>query len=122
LIAPGVVGVLLLALVFGVQVLPLNWLGVLLILGAAALFVAEVYASSFGLLGVGGFVCLIAGSYLLFKVPGSIFRVDPGVIWSVASAFALVFIAIGYLLVRAKRQGGTSNIDAMIGEQGEVFE
>jgi membrane-bound serine protease (ClpP class) len=122
LIVPGLTGVLLLALVLGVQVLPVNWLGVLLILGAAALFVTEVFVTSFGLLAAGGVVCLIVGSYLLFDVPGSSFRVDPVVIWTVALTFAVLLLVVGFLLVRAKRQGGTSGVDAMAGEEAEVFE
>lgn len=122
LIVPGVVGALCLALVLGVQVLPVNWVGVILILGAAALFVAEIYVTSFGLLAVGGIVCLVLGSYLLFDVPGSTLRVAPVVIWTVALTFAAILVGVGTLLLRAKTQGATSGVDAMAGEEAEVFE
>jgi membrane-bound serine protease (ClpP class) len=122
LIVPGVVGVLLLALVLGVQILPVNWLGVLLILAAAALFILEIYVTSFGLLSAGALACLIVGSYLLFDVEGSTFRVDPAVIWSVALTFGALLLVVGYLLVRAKRQGPTSGVEAMAGEEAVVYE
>jgi membrane-bound serine protease (ClpP class) len=121
LIVPGVVGALLLILVLGVQVLPLNWVGVILILGAAALFVAEIYVTSFGLLSVGGLTCLILGSYLLFDVEGSNLRVDPRMIWGLGISFAALLLAIGYLLVRAKRQGATTGVEGMRGETAEVY-
>lgn len=122
LIVPGVVGVLLLAFVLGVQVLPINWLGVLLIVSAVALFVAEVYVTSFGLLSVGGLTCLVIGSYLLFDVPGSTFRVDPRVVWSVTITFAALVLGVGFLLLRVKQQGPVSGIDAMGGELALVHE
>ncbi|MBI5507744.1 MAG: nodulation protein NfeD [Deltaproteobacteria bacterium] len=122
LVVPGVVGVLLLALVLGVQLLPVNFVGVLLIIAAVALFITEIYVSSFGLLAGGGIVCLIVGSYLLFDVPGSSLRVQPVVIWSVALTFAALVLIVGVLLVRAKRQGATSGVEAMVGEEGVVFE
>ncbi|MEW6754037.1 MAG: NfeD family protein [Candidatus Latescibacterota bacterium] len=118
LVVPGVVGALLLLLVLAVQVLPVNWVGVLLILGAVALFITEIYVSSFGLLAVGGLACLVVGSYLLFDVPGSSLRVAPQVAWSVALTFAALLLGVGYLLVRAKRQGPTSGVEAMAGEVG----
>lgn len=118
LVVPGVVGVLLLLLVLAVQVLPVNWVGVLLILGSVALFITEIYVTSFGLLAAGGLVCLVVGSYLLFDVPGSSLRVAPQVIWSVALAFSALLLGVGYLLVRAQRQGPSSGVDAMVGEVG----
>jgi membrane-bound serine protease (ClpP class) len=121
-ILPGLLGVLCLALVFGVQILPVNWLGVLLVLGAVALFIAEIYITSFGLLSLGGIALFIAGSYLLFDVPGSSLGVEPTMIWILAFTFALIFLAIGYVLLRAKRQGPTSSTDAMKGEVVRVYE
>jgi membrane-bound serine protease (ClpP class) len=120
LIVPGVVGGVCLAVVLGIQVLPVNWFGVLLILGAAALFIAEIYVTSFGLLGAGGLVCLILGSYLLFDVPGSQLRVDTPVIWSVALTFSGAFLGIGYLLFNTMKQGATSGPEAMQGELAQV--
>ena len=53
-------------------------------------------------------------------MPGSTFRVDPSVIWTVATTFAALLLMIGFLLIRAKRQGPTSGIEAMVGEQAVV--
>lgn len=113
---PGALGLTALLLVFFVQTLPINALGVGLILASAALLLLEVYVTSFGLLTVAGLGCLVLGSYMLFDVPQSTIRLSPRLIWTVASAFALTFMLIGVLLARAKLQGPTSGADALIGQ------
>lgn len=122
LIVPGVVGGICLALVLGVQVLPINWIGAVLILGAAALLIAEIYVTSFGILAALALTCLVVGSYLLFDVPGSTLQVDAAVIWSVTLSFLAISLLLGYGLIRAKRQGPTSGVDAMVGETAVVYE
>jgi membrane-bound serine protease (ClpP class) len=108
--------------VLGVQMLPLNGFGLLLIGLAAVLFFAEVYVTSFGLLGGAGVACLVAGSYLLFDVPGSAVRLSVWTIWSVALTLSATLLLVGYKLVAIKRQGATSGIDALIGKSAEVVE
>ncbi len=120
-ILPGVLGVACLAIVFGVQILPINWMGMLLLFGAVALFIAEIYLTTFGLLGVLGVGCLVFGSYLLFDVSGSTLRVDPVLIWVFSTIFAGLMLSFGYVLLRAKRQGPTSGVDAFVGSEAEVF-
>jgi membrane-bound serine protease (ClpP class) len=115
LIVPGLLGAVCLGIVFGLQALPINWFGAGLIGLAAVLFVAEIYVTSFGLLGFAGLCCLIAGSYILFSVPGSPFEVDRLLIWTVSAAFATTLIGLGTLIVRAQRQGASSGADALIG-------
>ena len=114
-ILPGLLGVMCLVLVFGIQILPVNGFGALLIAGAVALLIAELFITSYGLLTVGGIVLLVSGSYLLFDVEGSVFQVDPMLIWTLAICFAVLIVLVGVSILRAKGQGGTSGIDAMIG-------
>ena len=69
-IFPGIVGVVCLILfLFATQVLPVNAAGVLLILLAIALFVAEVKVTSYGLLTIGGIVAMILGAMMLVDAP-----------------------------------------------------
>jgi membrane-bound serine protease (ClpP class) len=122
LIVPGAVGAICLLLVLGLQALPLNGFGLLLIGLAALLLVAEVYLTSFGVLGIAGLCSLVIGSYMLFDVPGSSFRLPPAVIWSVALAMAALMLVIGLLIVRVKRQGATSGPEALVGRHAVVSE
>ena len=118
LMVPGVVGAICIALVLGVQVMPVNWLGVLLIAAAAVALVAEVFVPSFGLLTATGVTCLVLGSYLLFDVPGSDFRVEPAIIWSAAGGFVIVVLTIGAALLRSLREPPASGASTMVGEVG----
>lgn len=118
LILPGATGAALLLLVLVAQLVPVNWFGVLLILAATGLLIAEIYVTSFGLLAAAGLACLVAGSYLLFDVPGSPLQVAEPLIWGVAGGFAAIVLGVGALLVRAQKQGPTSGPEAMAGEIG----
>ncbi len=120
LLLPGILGATCLLLVFGLQALPLNSLGVLLIALAALLFVAEVYVTSFGLLSVTALVCLIWGSSMLFSVEGSSFRLSRWVIWTTAGTFAAIAVLIGQKLLAIRRQGPTSGTEAAVGKPAEV--
>lgn len=121
LILPGLLGVVCLAVVFGVQILPINWFGALLILAAAAFFIAEIFVVSFGLLAIGGLILLITGSYLLFS-PGAGLYVEPLIIWLFSGGFTAIILAIGFVLLKARRKGATSNVDALVGQEGIVKE
>ena len=73
-ILPGVVGgVSLLLAFFALQLLPVNYAGLLLILLGLLLFVLEIKVTSYGLLTVGGLVSLVFGSMILMdsRVPGA---------------------------------------------------
>ena len=69
-ILPGVLGgISLLLAVFAFQILPINYVGLGLILLAVILFVLEVKVQSFGMLAVGGIAAMIIGSLMLIKAP-----------------------------------------------------
>ncbi|MGH7543563.1 MAG: NfeD family protein, partial [Gemmatimonadota bacterium] len=86
-ILPGVVGgISLLLAFFALQALPVNYAGILLILFALVLFIAEVKVASYGLLTVGGVVAFVLGATMLFDAPGSLVRVS----WSVILPAALL--------------------------------
>ena len=67
-ILPGVVGGIFLILAFyALQVLPVNFAGLALILFAIILFIAEIKVVSHGLLAVGGVISLFFGSLMLIS-------------------------------------------------------
>ena len=69
---PGVTGVVCLVIAFvGFAALPMNWGGIVLILGAAALFVLDIKSAAHGGLTIAGLVCFILGSFLLYS-PGGV--------------------------------------------------
>jgi membrane-bound serine protease (ClpP class) len=122
LVIPGLIGALCLAVVFGVQTMPINWFGALLMVAAAVCLIAEIYVPSFGLLSVIGIGCLLAGSFLLFDVPGSDFRVDSGVIFGAAGGFVAVILVIGAALAATLRAPTSTGKEVLIGSVVEVAE
>lgn len=121
----GVAGVtgaicLLLAL-FALQMLPVNFAGLALILLAMALFAAEILTPAFGVLGIGGVIAFIAGGLLLFErdIPG--FGIPLALIFGLAaSSAATVFLGAGMAL-RARRRPVVSGLEAMTGAVGDVL-
>ena len=122
LVAPGVIGAILMLLgLAAISVLPINWLGAALIVLAFALFVLEVKFATHGVLGVGGAVSLLMGAVMLVDSPIPEMRVH----WSTAIALTLPFSAITLFLlslaVRARRNKVATGPEGMIGETGEAI-
>ena len=121
LIFPGVVGgVSLLLAFYSLGVLPVNWAGLLLILLAVGLFVAEVLTTTFGIFTAGGVVALVIGSLILFKGASPVFSVDP---WLIAIVTIVITSAFAFVVNRAivshRRQAKTGR-EELIGKTAIV--
>lgn len=119
LIAPGVIGAIMVLLgLSAISVLPINWLGVALLLLAFSLFALEVKLASHGILGAGGAVAMVLGAVMLINSPQPEIRIH----WSTAISLALPFSAITVFLlslaVRARRNKIVTGREGMIGETG----
>lgn len=118
---PGVLGALCLLLaLYAFQVLPVSYAGLGLILLGVALMVAEAFAPSFGILGIGGLVAFIVGSVMLMdsELPG--YRIAMPVIAAFAVfSVALLSIALG-LILKARRQASVAGVEHLIGERAVV--
>ncbi|HKY59509.1 MAG TPA: nodulation protein NfeD [Gemmatimonadota bacterium] len=120
-ILPGVVGgISLLLAFFALQALPVNYAGILLILFALVLFIAEVKVASYGLLTVGGVVAFVLGATMLFDAPGSLVRVSWSVIVPAALLTAGFFAFVMGLAWRTYRSRPTTGKEALVGERGRV--
>lgn len=118
-IFPGVLGAISLLLAFfALSVLPVNYVGVLLILLAIGFFIAEVKVTSYGLLTVAGLVCFILGSAMLIDAPLPSLRVGWGVILPTALVVAAVVIFLLSRVLSAHRVKPVTGIEGMLGEQG----
>lgn len=120
-ILPGVVGgISLLLAFFALSALPVNYAGILLILFALVLFIAEVKVASYGLLTVGGVVAFVLGATMLFDAPGSLIRVSWSVIIPAALLTAGFFAFVMGLAWRTYRSRPTTGKEALVGERGRV--
>ncbi len=116
LIFPGVVGAISLLLAFySLGVLPVNWAGVLLIVLAFGLFVAEVFTTTFGLLTAGGVTALVIGSLILFK-GGPLFQVSPGLIAGVTIFIAALLAFVVQRVIRAHRRQASTGREELVGK------
>ncbi len=115
-IVPGVVGAICLLLAaYALQVIPVNYAGLGLIIIGVGLMVAEAYAPSFGALGLGGIVAFVFGAIIMFDtdVPG--FGISYAFVIGIALVFAALLIwLVGYLL-RLRRRGAVSGRDTVVG-------
>ncbi len=131
-ILPGVAGAIFLILAFyALQTLPINYAGLMLIILAIGLFIAEAFITSHGVLGVGGAVAMLFGSLMLIDSPEPSLRISWAVILPVVAASALLFIVTVTVAVRAHRSrvdtgkegliGMHAEAKTVIGEDGQVF-
>jgi membrane-bound serine protease (ClpP class) len=118
-ILPGVIGGISLILAFfAMQSLPVNYAGLLLILFAVVLFVAEIKIVSHGVLSIGGIISMILGSLMLFDAPEVGFRVSWWVIAPGVAATAGVFLFVIGAGVRALAGRPMLGAAGLLGEVG----
>ena len=92
LVFPGTVGAISLIVgLYGLQVLPISAAGLLLMLLAAAFFVAEAFVVSHGALAVAGAVMFTIGALMLFDPAGDSYQVSLPVALAIAGTLALLF-------------------------------
>ena len=122
-VAPGVIGgVAILLALWGLQMLPVNYAGLALILLGIAFFVAEAFLPSYGALGIGGVAAFAFGALLLIdsELPG--FGIPPSLIVIVTLVSAALVLAIAGMAAKARRRPVVSGTRRMIGALGEVIE
>jgi membrane-bound serine protease (ClpP class) len=121
LIFPGTVGAISLIIgLFGLQVLPISWAGVLLLLLAAVFFGAEPFVTSHGALALAGGVCFVLGALLLFEPAGDAYEVSWPVAVAIAGTFVLLFGVAMTKVVQARRRVPTTGREELVGQVGVV--
>lgn len=116
---PGVLGTLCLILfLFASQIIPVNWAGVLLVLLAIGLFVAEVKVTSYGLLTVGGLVALVLGAMMLVDSPLPEMRIVPWVLAPLVVAFAVYTVALARLVFQAQQRRPQTGAEGLLSRRG----
>jgi membrane-bound serine protease (ClpP class) len=122
-VVPGVVGVICLLLAaYALQVLPVNYAGLALIIVGIALIVAEAFVPSFGALGLGGIVAFIFGAIMMFDsgIPGYGISISFVVGFAVIAGLLLLWM-ISYL-VKLRRRGAVTGKESMLGSTGTAME
>jgi len=118
-ILPGVLGgISLLLAIFSFQILPLNYVALILILLAIGLFILEVKVQSYGILGIGGVIAMVLGSIMLIDSPIPELQPSLTVIIPLAVGLSLIFFFLLVLVVRAHSRKAATGKEGLIGEVG----
>ena len=118
-ILPGVLGgISLLLAIFSFQILPINYVGLILILLAIGLFILEIKVQSYGILSVGGIIAMVIGSIMLIDAPIPELRPSLKFIIPVAVGLSLIFLFLILLAVRALANKVHTGKEGMLGEIG----
>ncbi|GAB4352598.1 MAG: nodulation protein NfeD [Immundisolibacter sp.] len=114
-VVPGVAGAIALLLaLYGLQMLPVDYAGLGLILLGVGLMLAEVFAPSFGALGIGGTLALVIGSIILIDTEAPGFGIPLTLIGAVAASSLVLFTFVLGALWRARRGRVVSGGEALM--------
>jgi membrane-bound serine protease (ClpP class) len=120
-VAPGVVGgICMLLALYAMQILPVNFTGVLLIVLALALFILEAKFTSHGVLLVGGIASMLLGTVFLIRSPLTPGGVSLGVALATTLPFAFLTVFLMRLVLKSRKWKTATGKEELLGEQGVV--
>lgn len=115
--------VCLIVFAFGANIIPINFLGIMLILLGFGLFIAEIFITSFGALTVAGLVSLIFGLRMLFDSEHSAgISVSLWVIILITGTTLLIALLIGRLIIKDFTKRPSSGPETMLGKEARVID
>jgi len=120
---PGIAGgICLLAGLYALQLLPVNYAGLALMALGIGLLVAEAVTPTVGALGIGGVIAFVVGSVMLMNtaVPG--YGVNLGVIAGIAVSAAGSLALVVWFMYRARRSRQFIGDEALLNEMAELLE
>ncbi len=118
-VIPGILGGISLLLAFlAFQILPINYVGLLLILLSIGFFIAEIKVQGFGILGVGGIISFILGSIMLINSPIPEMRPAMPMIITFALCFASILLFLTWKVFLAMKRKKDTGAEGIIGELG----
>ena len=121
-VLPGVAGGLCLLLAFfALQMLPVNYAGLLLMLFGLLLLALEIKVPSYGVLTVGGLASLVFGSMILMDTPIPELQLSLRVVLPVVLGFAGIALFLVRLGVASQRRPAVTGVAGMIGEVGRAM-
>ncbi len=118
-IVPGVVGgIAFLLAVFAMNLMPVRYAALAMIIGAFILFILEAKFQSHGVLGIGGVILMVLGALLLVDGPIPEMRIKLLTALSVAIPLALITIFLMTIALRARMNKVATGKEGLIGEIG----
>jgi membrane-bound serine protease (ClpP class) len=122
-IVPGALGTLMVLLgVFALDLLPIRFTAVMLLLAAVALMLLEAKFGGHGVLAVTGIVCLTLGTLTLIAAPIPELRINPWVAVGVSLGFGSITVFLVRLAMKARRMKARLGADALVGSEASAME
>ncbi|WP_409021247.1 NfeD family protein [Caballeronia sp. LZ032] len=122
MVLPGVAGAICLLIgLFALQLLPVSYVGLGLVVFGLGCLIAEMFLPTFGALGIGGIVAFAIGALMLIDtdVPG--FGIPLGLVIGLALFTALFVFVVGGVALKARRRPVVSGAEAMTGSIGVML-
>jgi membrane-bound serine protease (ClpP class) len=122
-IVPGALGTLMVLLaVFALNLLPIRYTAVLLLLAGIVLLVLEAKFGGHGALAIAGIACLTLGMLTLIAAPVPELAVNPWIAIAVSTAFGGITAFLVRLAVKARRMKSRLGVDALVGHRASAME
>ncbi len=122
-IVPGALGTpMVLLAVFALNLLPIRYTAILLLVAAMVLLVLEAKFGGHGALAIAGIVCLTFGTLTLVAAPVPEMGVSPLVAISISAAFGAITVFLVRLAVRARKRKARIGADALVGSVATAME
>ncbi len=119
LILPGIIGgVSMILALYGMQTLPIEYAGLLLIVLGMVFFIAELNVASSGLLAIGGTISIYFGSIMLIDTDDPSMQISKTVLYPTLALCVLISIGVLYLAERARELKAVSGLEGMLGSVG----
>jgi len=118
----GITGAICLFLAaYGLQLLPINYVGVGLIIFSFILIISEAFIPSLGILGIGGVISFVIGSIILVEAPMGVYRVSLPLIAAVTTAAAALLVITLRIFLKVRHQPAVSGMQTWVGLTGEAM-
>jgi membrane-bound serine protease (ClpP class) len=122
-IVPGALGTLMVLLgIFGLNLLPIRYTAVLLLIAAIVLMALEAKFGGHGALAIAGIVCLMFGTLTLVAAPIPQMAIHPLVAIAVSAGFGGITVFLVRLAVRARQRKVRLGADALVGSLASAME
>ncbi|WP_323113497.1 nodulation protein NfeD [Pseudomonas guariconensis] len=112
----GVIGgICLLLALYAMQLLPVSYAGMALILLGVAFMIAEAFLPSFGVVGFGGIVAFVVGAVILMDTDAPGFGIPLALIVALAAFSALLLGGVLGMALKARRRALVSGDAGLVG-------
>lgn len=119
----GLIGAIMLLLAsYGLRVLPVNYVGVILLVSGTVIIIADLFIGGIGIASTAGVGAMLFGGLILFRAPGGeLLRISPTLVVTTSLLLSMIFIFVMRLVYKAQRSKPSSGSEGMVGGRGIVI-